>query len=371
MKLRCVRKIWLFSLLCIATTAIIFPSSAHAAAPIDPEVILDKRIESYSIKGTFAQAVKQIEKMGHVQCNVDWPVMQAVGIKRKTRVSLIGKDVTFSQMIDLMLHQLKRRTKDRKPLAWVVRNNAILLTTQENILRRRTPPNFGSGRSGQTATTRPARLRSRRRGYEFNFQEAALAEVIDKFREITGANFHVHWRVLQAVDIDKYTEISFRAKEISVARALDLAVDQLNADKDKFDSIYWVLNRNVVEITTGEVLDSTMRTRVYEVGDLLHVAGNFPGTGIKTALIGQGKNVSFDSGKSGGDTRYEDKKNKRKSMRELRREKRQSLITIIKNAIGEEMWRPMGKGSIRLHNKKLIITQSLLGFKLMEKSLRK
>ena len=46
-------------------------------------------------------------------------------------------------------------------------------------------------------------------------------------------------------------------------------------------------------------------------------------------------------------------------------------VAFATDTIGEEMWRPMGKGSIRLHNKRLIITQSLLGFKLMEQSLRK
>jgi len=34
------------------------------------------------------------------------------------------------------------------------------------------------------------------------------------------------------------------------------------------------------------------------------------------------------------------------------------------------MWEPDGKGSIKVVGNKLVITQSLLGFKLMEKALR-
>ena len=44
------------------------------------------------------------------------------------------------------------------------------------------------------------------------------------------------------------------------------------------------------------------------------------------------------------------------------------ILHIIKNTIGEEMWRPQGKGSIRYFGKNLVVTQSLLGFKLMEKA---
>ena len=54
---------WIFCLLlCITLPMIISPQSVHAASAVDPEAVLDKKIKSYSIKGTFAQAVKQIEK---------------------------------------------------------------------------------------------------------------------------------------------------------------------------------------------------------------------------------------------------------------------------------------------------------------------
>ena len=49
----------------------------------------------------------------------------------------------------------------------------------------------------------------------------------------------------------------------------------------------------------------------------------------------------------------------------------ETLITTIKESIGEEMWQPEGKGSIKLLRNNLIITQSLLGFKLMRETIGK
>jgi hypothetical protein len=43
----------------------------------------------------------------------------------------------------------------------------------------------------------------------------------------------------------------------------------------------------------------------------------------------------------------------------------------LKDSIGEDMWKPDGKGSISILNGKLVISQTLLGFKLMETAGRK
>ncbi len=351
------------------------PSGLIAAEPVDPVSVLDKRVKSYSITGTLSQAVGQIEKLGGVQCDVDWQVMEEVGLKRQTPVSVIGEDVKFSQVIDLMLLQLKKRTKNHKPLAWCVRNEVILITTQDNIMNGRVLPNLRSGKLDQLPTSRSVKSQTSQAWEGFNFKDTPLSEVVETFRKITGVNFHVNWRALESVGIDKDTEISFQAKDISVARALDLTMAQLNADKGKYDSIYWVVDGNVVEISTGAVLDRTMRTQIYEAADLLFVTQNHPGTRVETSVISSSVNTSTGGGNSGdklwNEEDEKDEKDRRKSMRELREETSQSLITIIKNTIGDDMWRPQGKGSVRIHNKKIIITQSLLGFKLMEQSFRK
>ena len=52
-------------------------------------------------------------------------------------------------------------------------------------------------------------------------------------------------------------------------------------------------------------------------------------------------------------------------------EVKEGLIAIIKASIGEDMWQDQGKGSIRIFGNRLIISQTTLGFKLLDKSLRR
>ena len=67
----------------------------------------------------------------------------------------------------------------------------------------------------------------------------------------------------------------------------------------------------------------------------------------------------------------QDTQNKQgKSYDELKKKQQEAVVESIKATIGKEMWEPDGKGSIKVVGNKLVITQSLLGFKLMEKALR-
>ena len=61
---------------------------------------------------------------------------------------------------------------------------------------------------------------------------------------------------------------------------------------------------------------------------------------------------------------------KDKSYAEQKKDQQDAVIESIKSTIGKDMWEPDGKGSIRFVGNKLVITQSLLGFKLMESALR-
>jgi hypothetical protein len=54
-----------------------------------------------------------------------------------------------------------------------------------------------------------------------------------------------------------------------------------------------------------------------------------------------------------------------------RQKLRDNLVQSVKDSIGDDMWKPDGKGSITLLGSKMIISQTLLGFKLMENAGRK
>jgi hypothetical protein len=64
----------------------------------------------------------------------------------------------------------------------------------------------------------------------------------------------------------------------------------------------------------------------------------------------------------------EDEGPKELSEAQRRAKYRKTVSDIIKNSIGRDMWEPNGKGSIVILRDRLVITQSLLGFKLMEEA---
>jgi hypothetical protein len=48
-----------------------------------------------------------------------------------------------------------------------------------------------------------------------------------------------------------------------------------------------------------------------------------------------------------------------------------ALIAVIKQSIGEDMWQPTGKGDVKLLGTRLVITQTPLGFRLLEQAFRR
>ena len=64
-----------------------------------------------------------------------------------------------------------------------------------------------------------------------------------------------------------------------------------------------------------------------------------------------------------------DRRGEGESAAAQRQRTREALIGVIKDAIGQDMWQPLGKGSIRIVRNKLIISQTLLGFKLLDQAM--
>ncbi|MFP4104808.1 MAG: hypothetical protein ACLFVU_01865, partial [Phycisphaerae bacterium] len=132
----------------------------------------------------------------------------------------------------------------------------------------------------------------------------------------------------------------------------------------------------VVEIATGTVLSKKMETRTYDIRDLLTVVPNFKGPRIdlttSTSLSTDDDDDDDEDNwfEDDDDDDDDDRSEEEGSMAEQREKIKGNLVAIIKQTIGKEFWEPIGKGSVRVFRGKLIITQSLLGFKLMEESIR-
>lgn len=362
----------LIASLCVAVFA---ATACFAAAKIDdPAIALEQKVDRYSVSGNFQQALDQLAELGGLSFGPDWDELDQVGVTKLTRVAFKTDKSTVEQLLEMTLVRASRG----EPLAWYLDGKTVRISTQRRVIGGARPVGQAVGGAAPVRTAKgPARGAEgglpRRSAGGIRYDDTPLAEVIADLRRRTGLNIDVNWKSLAEVGIDKDTPVSLEAKGITVAKALDMLMRNLSGDRDRFERTYWVVDEGVVTLATGTALNTEMRTKVLDVSDLLMVIPNFepPSTSLVSGgtSTGTGNDASTTdlfggdddsgSGDDDGDTT---------NMAQERARLREGLMTAIKDSIGEEMWKPDGKGSITILRGQMVITQSLLGFKLLEQS---
>lgn len=107
---------------------------------------------------------------------------------------------------------------------------------------------------------------------EVAFRDAPLREVIDWISEASRLNIVVRWRVLHAVGIEPDTPIDFRGKLVTLRQILWMT---MNACVDDERGLAYLIEDDVLLISTAEDLGKTMIVATYEVSQLVQVIPNF------------------------------------------------------------------------------------------------
>ncbi len=379
------RKVSLVVTALLATAPMLRAESptTRPAGGVSPTKLLLRVVPEISlVKVPLSRVLRRYTALSGLTVQADWGALKDVGITKDTPVTLKARRLTFEKLLDLTLNSI---APPRHPLAWFLTGRKVLVSTQMRVLLRGRPVLRPARVTRSVGRVRRTRARTGfRPPKEINFEQISLKDALDFLRDVAGVNFHVNWRSLETAGISRDTPITVKAKGISIGRALDLVLDQLNAGRDRFSSIYWVIDGGVVRIATGEALNRTTKVRVIDISDLLMVVPNFKGPEIN--LGGFGNNASnngssFSSGSTGGtsifdtgntsgtDTSSGTSDTDEDNISEQRQKKRDTIVRIIMDAIGEDMWQPTGKGSIHILNNKLVISQTPLGFKLLEEAL--
>ncbi|HOD81590.1 MAG: hypothetical protein BWX88_02979 [Planctomycetes bacterium ADurb.Bin126] len=353
----------LFVLACTLGIALAAPSKDAATA-------MRVKVASARLGPDLGQALSQLEKLSGTAFYPDWLVLGDLGLGKDTAVSVEGTEAAVGQLLDAVLHKVAPKGQ---MLAWFIDRDRVHITTQARAL--------AATRSREQASSAAARPGGRRvpSSTTLTFDETPLGDAVNFFRSCSGLNIHANWKALELSGITKDTPISLKVNNISLGKALTLTIEQLNAGKAREDSIYWVVDDGVVLISTGTALNQKTKIKTYDVGDLLTFAPEFKGprfnfdmignnSGSSTGVNGSGMGVGGDrKGLFDEETTREDRED-RDSRAVQRKEIRDTLIKTIKEAIGEDMWTPTGKGSIKMIGNRLVISQTLLGFKLLEES---
>ncbi len=212
-----------------------------------------------------------------------------------------------------------------------------------------------------TASDTPSRTpRRTRHGVEShaNLVDVRLADVIDLLRDATGANINVAWRALESAGVTRDTTITINLRGLTMRKALNLILRNATGDK----KLAWYVDQNVIEITTQELADAKMVTRVYPVEDLIMEIPNFtaPDFDLSNASNQSASSGSGNSNSGGGNNAGLFASNSNSPAKDQvanKKDRADQLIQLIMDSIRPEIWQPNGgKASIRFFNGNLIIT---------------
>lgn len=370
-------------------------TSWAAPAKLASDVLLTK-IPKLTMEGIpLDRALAMYGEMAGANIVADWDALKRADVRPDSKVNAKGADLTFAKVLDLTSANVQGA---KAPLSWYIDVNTFHFTTQAAILNKERLRTFmqlaGSGgsslallggNSGAAARARESNgLTVARPGAmpALAFEQTPLVDVMEFFRTVSGMNMVVNWKALSAVGVEATMPISLQVKNVSVWKAMDLVLDQVNAGKDRYSSVYWVLDDGVVSVTTGGVLDQEMRVKIYDVADLLMVIPDYDlnnannGTSTSNGNTANTNNSGGSSSSSGmfgatsnNNNNHSSTDNNQLGEADQRARMQDNMIAMIKSAGGDDLWAPTGRGTVRILNGKMIISQSQLGWKLLDRAM--
>ncbi len=183
-----------------------------------------------------------------------------------------------------------------------------------------------------------------------NVDSGTLSRTIDYFRDVSGANIVVDWKILEAAGISKDAPITLQVKNLSLKKMLQLTLDQASPSVQLVFSV----DQNVIEITTQEDADSKMVLRVYDVNELVmpFVDDTPPPTISVNTAFAQGS----ASGGGGGASVF-GSQTTAQSTTDTKETRGEHLATVIRTVVRPNIWRENGgQASIQYLMGQLIVT---------------
>jgi hypothetical protein len=198
----------------------------------------------------------------------------------------------------------------------------------------------------------PASVALTRKLPELRFTQIPLGDAIDQVREATGANIHVNWRALELLNVTRDMPTSLNLRDVTARRALKALLDETGVG----DFMTFYIDEGVIEVTTKEIADNKLLTRVYPVEDLVVEVPNFAGP---TFNLQQSNTTSGGGGGGGGGGSgiFSGDSNTTPLDATSKQQRADSLVKLITETVRPEVWRENGgTASVRYYNGHLIVT---------------
>ncbi|MDB5305293.1 MAG: hypothetical protein JWM97_2842 [Phycisphaerales bacterium] len=197
---------------------------------------------------------------------------------------------------------------------------------------------------------------------EVRFNGVALTDAVDFLRDVSGANLVVNWKALEEAGVTKDTQLNIRLRGVSLKKALTMVL----AEAGGGDKLTYDIDEGVIQVTTRELADQKMITRVYPVQDLINEIPDFtdaPDFSLNTTSNNQSQSPGGNGGGGtqgqhtnsifGGDSSSTKKEEELKT----KAERSQELLDLIRSVIFPDVWQENGgKAALRMWNGNLIVT---------------
>ena len=109
-----------------------------------------------------------------------------------------------------------------------------------------------------------------RRLPEVRFDAAAISDVIDFVRDVTGINILVNWRALEAAGLERSMPVTLRLKDVTLDQTFRMLEREAGGDSVRLGH---AIEHGVLVFSTMADLGSRPRVEVYDIGALLGGSG--------------------------------------------------------------------------------------------------
>ena len=182
---------------------------------------------------------------------------------------------------------------------------------------------------------------------ELNLAGVTLADALEFARDVSSANIHVNWPALEAAGVSKDTPVNVRVRNVSLRKVLNLVLSESGSGVP----LTFYIDDGVIEVTTRELADRVLITKVYPIDDLILEVPDFVGPEMNLEMgngQGGGQGGPFQGGGQGNNG--DDKGTSRV-------ERAEALIDLITEVIQPDIWQKNGgTAAIRFFNGSLIVT---------------
>lgn len=193
---------------------------------------------------------------------------------------------------------------------------------------------------------------------EMKFTGVTFGDAIDFVRDVAGVNIHVNWKALEQANVTADTPVNIRLRSVPLRKMLNLLLTEASGS----DTLTYFVDDGVVEITTRELADKKVYTRVYPVEELVMEIPDFSDApNFNLQSITQQSSQSGGGGSSGsgifGSSGSTSNRDRERATTMTREERGEQLVELIMETVRPEVWAANGgTATIRFFRGNLIVT---------------